>query len=150
MGLAYNVYLNSDRIFGCKTCKAHLATFEAIISRVCVLEPFSPHTICQTCRLYALLALMLFYPSPAVADSFTLQNFRGQHGKAYLFAHVVNIQQDEAVERNMTTGRHVVRDIRCRQCRETVGWKYDKAFESSEKYKEGKFILEAELLCMVQ
>ena len=34
MGLAYNVYLNSDRIFGCKNCKAHLATFEAIISRV--------------------------------------------------------------------------------------------------------------------
>ena len=34
MGLAYNVYLNSDRIFGCKNCKAHLATYEAIISRV--------------------------------------------------------------------------------------------------------------------
>ena len=79
-----------------------------------------------------------------------LQNFRGQHGKAYLFAHVVNIDQEEAVERNMTTGRHVVRDIRCRQCHETVGWKYDKAYETSEKYKEGKFILEAELLCMVQ
>ena len=69
MGLAYNVYLNSDRIFGCKSCKAHLATYEAIISR---------------------------------------------------------------------------------QCHDTVGWKYDKAYETSEKYKEGKFILEAELLCMVQ
>jgi hypothetical protein len=30
-----------------------------------------------------------------------------------------------------------------------VGWKYDKAFESTEKYKEGKFILEQELLCTV-
>jgi hypothetical protein len=49
----------------------------------------------------------------------------------------------------MTTGRHVVRDINCRQCKETVGWKYDKAFEGSEKYKEGKYILEAELLCTV-
>lgn len=49
----------------------------------------------------------------------------------------------------MTTGRHVVRDITCRQCKETVGWKYDKAYEGSEKYKEGKFILEAELLCTV-
>ena len=85
-----------------------------------------------------------------IADINDQQNFRGQHGKAYLFAQVVNIIQDEAVERNMTTGRHVVRDIRCRQCRETVGWKYDKAFESSEKYKEGKYILEAELLSMVQ
>lgn len=49
----------------------------------------------------------------------------------------------------MTTGRHLVRDIACRQCSENVGWKYDKAFEQSEKYKEGKFILEAEMLCTV-
>ena len=53
------------------------------------------------------------------------------------------------MERNMTTGRHVVRDIICKQCNETVGWKYDKAYEASEKYKEGKFILESELLCTV-
>lgn len=77
------------------------------------------------------------------------RNFRGQHGKAYLFDSVVNIVQGEAGERNMTTGRHVVRDIMCKQCNETVGWKYDKAYESAEKYKEGKFILEAELLCQV-
>ena len=49
----------------------------------------------------------------------------------------------------MTTGRHIVRDIKCRQCQQNVGWTYDKAFEQSEKYKEGKFILEAELLTMV-
>ena len=48
----------------------------------------------------------------------------------------------------MTTGRHVVRDIACRQCNETVGWKYDKAYEASEKYKEGKFILEA-VVCLI-
>jgi Yippee zinc-binding/DNA-binding /Mis18, centromere assembly len=77
------------------------------------------------------------------------QNFRGQHGKAYLFAEVKNVVQEEAMERNMTTGRHMVRDIKCRQCKHTVGWKYDKAYEQSEKYKEGKFILEAELLCLV-
>lgn len=81
--------------------------------------------------------------------SLSSQNFRGQHGKAFLFNNVVNINQAEAVERSMTTGRHVVRDITCRQCKETVGWKYDKAYETSEKYKEGKFILEAELLCVV-
>lgn len=77
------------------------------------------------------------------------QNFRGQHGKAFLFSNVVNIRAGEAMERNMTTGRHVVRDIMCRQCNETVGWKYDKAYEATEKYKEGKFILEAELLQVV-
>ncbi|EYE98082.1 putative Yippee zinc-binding protein Moh1 [Aspergillus glaucus CBS 516.65] len=109
MGLAYNVYLNSNKIFGCKHCKTHLADYNDIVSR----------------------------------------DFRGQHGKAFLFNTVVNITQSEAVERSMTTGRHVVRDIACRQCKETVGWKYDKAYESGQKYKEGKFILEEELLCVV-
>ncbi|KAI1167839.1 Yippee/Mis18 [Nemania serpens] len=109
MGLLYNTYLNSNKIYGCKNCKAHLANHEEIISR----------------------------------------NFRGQHGKAYLFNTVVNVEAGEPSERSMTTGRHVVRDITCRQCKETVGWKYDKAFENNEKYKEGKFILEAELLCSV-
>lgn len=77
------------------------------------------------------------------------QSFRGQHGKAFLFASVVNITQAEAVERSMTTGRHLVRDISCRQCKEMVGWKYDKAYEPNEKYKEDKYILEEELLCSV-
>ncbi|SPO02703.1 probable Yippee-type zinc-binding protein [Cephalotrichum gorgonifer] len=109
MGLMYNTYLNGNHVYGCRTCKAHLANLEDIISR----------------------------------------NFRGQHGKAYLFESVVNIDAGESTERTMTTGRHLVRDISCRGCKETVGWKYDKAFENSEKYKEGKFILEAELLCTV-
>lgn len=34
MGLAYNVYLDSNKIFGCKTCKTHLANYDDIISRV--------------------------------------------------------------------------------------------------------------------
>lgn len=34
MGLVYNTYLNSDKIFGCKNCKTHLASHDAIISRV--------------------------------------------------------------------------------------------------------------------
>lgn len=62
---------------------------------------------------------------------------------------MVNVTHSEPVERSMTTGRHIVRDISCRQCKEIVGWKYDKAYESSEKYKEGKFILEEELLCVL-
>lgn len=110
MGLSYNVYLSSTRIYGCRSCKTHLSNHEDIISR----------------------------------------NFRGQHGKAFLFSTVVNVNEDAPVERNMTTGRHVVRDITCRGCGGIVGWKYDKAYESQEKYKEGKYILEAELLVNVR
>lgn len=34
MGLAYNTYLNSNRVYGCKGCKTHLANHDDIISRV--------------------------------------------------------------------------------------------------------------------
>lgn len=110
MGLAFNVYLNCQKIYGCKYCKTHLSNQDDIVSK----------------------------------------NFRGQHGKAFLFDTVVNVKESEPVERNMTTGKHVVRDIKCKQCKEIVGWKYDKAYEETEKYKEGKYILEAELLVAVQ
>lgn len=39
MGLAYNVYLNSNKIFGCKQCKTHLADYNDIVSRVSTLRP---------------------------------------------------------------------------------------------------------------
>lgn len=33
-------------------------------------------------------------------------------------------------------------DIYCDCCKTTLGWKYEQAYESSQKYKEGKFIIE--------
>ena len=42
----------------------------------------------------------------------------------------------------MTTGLHTVADIYCNRCSQVVGWKYEQAYEKSQKYKEGKFILE--------
>jgi len=42
----------------------------------------------------------------------------------------------------MTSGRHTVADIYCNCCQQLVGWKYESAYEKSQKYKEGKFILE--------
>lgn len=55
----------------------------------------------------------------------------------------INIRESEAIlDRNMTTGRHLIRDIYCEFCGECVGWKYVEAFEPDQKYKENKFILE--------
>lgn len=141
MGLAYNIYLNSSKIYGCKTCKTHLANHDDIISRVSKHLRPSRHLH----RRLQQSALRAWY-----LTTDPLQNFRGQHGKAFLFESVVNITQSEPSERSMTTGRHIVRDIACKQCKETVGWKYDKAYEASEKYKEGKYILEQELLVQVK
>ena len=121
--------------------------------RALLCYPFSPARVyaysipLSYLCLFSKIQTELSLTEPLIITRF--QNFRGQHGKAYLFGNVVNIINGDASERNMTTGRHVVRDISCRQCKETVGWKYDKAYENSEKYKEGKFILEAELLSQV-
>lgn len=64
----------------------------------------------------------------------------------------------------MTTGLHLVKDLFCNSCHQIVGWKYVllyalytqsihtyliikiKAFEESQRYKEGRFILESVLL----
>jgi len=77
------------------------------------------------------------------------RQFNGQHGRAFLFETVVNTTEGPSEERTMTTGLHIVRDIYCSKCGQTLGWKYDKAFEPQQKYKEGKFILEKALLCEV-
>lgn len=46
----------------------------------------------------------------------------------------------------MTTGLHTVRDIFCAKCGTTMGWKYERAYDQNQKYKEGKVILEKALL----
>ena len=55
---------------------------------------------------------------------------------------VVNTFSGQAEDRCMVTGMHTVSDIFCRTCLHYVGWVYLHAFEASQKYKEGKFILE--------
>ncbi|KAK6311348.1 hypothetical protein J4Q44_G00170120 [Coregonus suidteri] len=51
-------------------------------------------------------------------DDLISKSFQGSQGRAYLFNSVVN------------------------NCHTTLGWKYEQAFELSQKYKEGKFIIE--------
>nr|XP_020016345.1 protein yippee-like 1 isoform X1 [Castor canadensis] len=72
----------------------------------------------------------------------SFQSFQGSQGRAYLFNSVVNVGCGPAEERVLLTGLHAVADIYCENCKTTLGWKYEHAFESSQKYKEGKFIIE--------
>uniref|UniRef100_A0A674D883 Protein yippee-like n=1 Tax=Salmo trutta TaxID=8032 RepID=A0A674D883_SALTR len=73
---------------------------------------------------------------------FYSKSFQGSQGRAYLFNSVVNVGCGPAEERVLLTGLHAVADIYCENCKTTLGWKYEHAFESSQKYKEGKFIIE--------
>jgi hypothetical protein len=86
--------------------------------QLCLIKPFS---------------FYLFFP---------VQAFHCRHGKAYLFNNVVNVSAGPQEDRMMTTGKHTVADIYCNCCQQLVGWKYESAYEKTQKYKEGKFILE--------
>ena len=67
---------------------------------------------------------------------------QGKFGRAYLFNRVVNVTVGPQEERLLITGRHTVADIYCMECQDVLGWKYERAFDDSQKYKEGKYILE--------
>uniref|UniRef100_A0A251VHH1 Protein yippee-like n=1 Tax=Helianthus annuus TaxID=4232 RepID=A0A251VHH1_HELAN len=67
---------------------------------------------------------------------------KGRNGRAFLFSHAMNVSMGPKEDRNLMTGLHTVADVYCLDCREVLGWKYERAYEESQKYKEGKFILE--------
>lgn len=46
----------------------------------------------------------------------------------------------------MLTGRHMVRDVSCKNCDAKLGWKYEFATEENQRYKEGRVILERALV----
>lgn len=75
-------------------------------------------------------------------DELISKLFQGNHGRAYLFNKVVNVGCRQAVQRELLTGLHAVADIYCDSCETTLGWKYEQAFVPSQKYKEGKYIIE--------
>lgn len=46
----------------------------------------------------------------------------------------------------MITGRHLVRDVTCKTCGEKLGWFYEFATDETQRYKEGRIILERALI----
>ncbi|CAF1628714.1 unnamed protein product [Rotaria magnacalcarata] len=72
--------------------------------------------------------------------------FTGSTGRAFLFSRIVNTKQSLVQERMMLTGRHFVRDISCKKCDTKLGWMYEFATEDSQRYKEGRIILERALI----
>jgi len=75
-------------------------------------------------------------------DDIISKSFHGRHGRAYLFDQCVNIVTGPPEDRILITGLHSVCDINCKRCNTLVGWTYSRAYEPSQRYKEGKFIIE--------
>ncbi|KAJ6720562.1 PROTEIN YIPPEE-LIKE CG15309-RELATED [Salix viminalis] len=127
------------RSYSCKHCGTHLALHGDIISKAfsliscCfwfVIEFVAQSVFSSSCYLSFTkrLASKMLYPI--------------RHGKAYLFRKVANVFAGEKEDRSMLTGLHTVADIFCVGCGSIVGWKYVTAHDKSQKYKEGKSVLE--------
>jgi hypothetical protein len=81
------------------------------------------------------------------------KGFAGRYGRGYLCQDVINVDLGKVQERNLLTGMatsphlqkgiHTVRDLSCVVCKISLGWKYCTAQEPSQRYKMGKFLLEA-------
>ncbi|KAK9224199.1 hypothetical protein WN944_012649 [Citrus x changshan-huyou] len=80
----------------------------------------------------------------ASPDHIVSKAFQGRFGRAYLFRSVVNVSLGPREERLLVSGLHSVNDIYCSSCQQLLGWRYEKAYEESQKYKEGMYILEKE------
>ncbi|KAK2165973.1 hypothetical protein LSH36_44g16022 [Paralvinella palmiformis] len=118
----FQAYLPSKchRTYSCVHCRAHLANHDELISKV--IGP----DLGSICGKQTGARRRLVYP--------ILVNCYKSHR--------VNVGCGPAEERVLLTGLHAVADIFCECCKTTLGWKYEHAFESSQKYKEGKYIIE--------
>ncbi|CAI2371063.1 unnamed protein product [Moneuplotes crassus] len=83
----------------------------------------------------------------AATNCVVSKEFKGSTGTAYLIEDVINTFDGSTEERELMSGLHVVCDIFCVNCCNYVGWRYLKAYNEDQKYKEGKFILERALIC---
>ncbi|XP_066395127.1 putative yippee-like protein Os10g0369500 [Miscanthus floridulus] len=90
---------------------------------------------CKYCRVHS-----------ASPDAILSKDFRGRHGRAYLFDSVVNVSLGPNEDRYLMTGLHTVNDIYCSSCQQLLGWRYEKAYNEDQKYKEGKYILEKNMM----
>ncbi|CAD8095042.1 unnamed protein product [Paramecium sonneborni] len=78
------------------------------------------------------------------------KQFTGTSGTAFLFDKGVNYLTGKPEEKRLRTGLHTTQNIICIKCQTYLGWKYLYAYEQSEKYKEGKIILEKLFLSKIK
>lgn len=79
-------------------------------------------------------------------DQLVSKKFKCSSGRAILFKKVVNVDHGQAVVRKLLTGEHVVKNVYCKKCGVKLGWFYEFAWNDQERYKEGKTLLEEQMI----
>jgi hypothetical protein len=160
LGKLFQIYLpaKTHRTYSCLHCRAQLASHDELISKV-----WKRNIIFF---LYFFFFFQSFQGSQGRAYLFNsvYELFFVYSTYTFLFSFIfssVNVNTSAAEERVLLTGLHEVADVYCDCCKTLLGWKYvriywfkgkknicffssskEHAFESSQKYKEGKYIIE--------
>ncbi|ODV60805.1 yippee-like protein, partial [Ascoidea rubescens DSM 1968] len=88
--------------------------------------------VCKNCKTHLLKS-----------DWIESYDFRGIHGDAFYSNKLINYLINKNIKiKEMMTGYYQVKSINCYQCLLEIGWKYIKANDPSQKYKENKFVIE--------
>ncbi|KAI0327618.1 yippee-domain-containing protein [Cubamyces sp. BRFM 1775] len=72
--------------------------------------------------------------------------FRGHAGKAALFTTAKNIILDPPSILLMDSGAYTIQEFICKSCESYLGWKFMRAHDGPERWKEGHFIVELDLV----
>ncbi|TFL04568.1 hypothetical protein BDV98DRAFT_524744 [Pterulicium gracile] len=102
-----------------------------------VLESYPDQPIYSCLKCCATIALQ---------DELISKAFSGRDGPGFLIHIATNVRLGKKEDRALMTGVHSVADVYCLGCNERIGWFYHKAADVSQKYKEGKYLLEKERL----
>jgi len=110
-------------------------TYQSATSSVVLSIPEGGSLACKQCKA-------LICSSGSLVSS----SYRGFAGKAALAVDVTNVRYDRPSIQLMTSGAYTIQEIVCLGCSSYLGWKMIHAHERTERWKEGKHILELEFI----
>ncbi|TNY21185.1 hypothetical protein DMC30DRAFT_446414 [Rhodotorula diobovata] len=113
------------------TAPAAFQTPASITPHPTLLPSHCPSYRCSTCTLEL-----------ALQDELVSRSFQGSSGPAYLWRTVINADVGPKESKQLLSGKHLIAPLTCRGCSTEVGWKYFVSPDSTQRYKEGKCILE--------
>ena len=112
-------------------------------------KPAEAYTITTSARVYGCGSCGAHI---GMEEDVVSKEFCGSTGRAYFVNQVFNVNLGPVHECVFKTGKHVIADLLCANCdasqdqRTVVGWKYLKTGVRSQKYKEGKYVIEEAML----
>ncbi|PIL28243.1 hypothetical protein GSI_09655 [Ganoderma sinense ZZ0214-1] len=74
--------------------------------------------------------------------------YRGHAGKAALFSTIRNVALDPPSILLMDSGAYTIQEFICKACSAYLGWKFVRAHDGPERWKEGCFVLELDFVSL--